>query len=43
MSKEPNQKKLDKPIKPGHFEFGYDSSLECLLADIGIKLISFQF
>ena len=42
--KRANQSKRDKPIKPGNWiiELGYQSSLECMLADIGIKLISYQ-
>ena len=45
MSKEQNQKKRNKPIKPGHkvFELGYQSPLERLLAEISIKLNALQF
>ena len=43
MSKERNQKKRDKPIKPGPSALGYQSSLERLLADISIKLNALHF
>ena len=46
MPEERNQKKRDKTIKPGylsHSALAYQSQLESLLADIGIKLNSLQF
>ena len=42
-SKEQNQRRQYKARALSHWELGYQSSLECLVADIGIKLISFQF
>ena len=41
MLEEQNREKRDKPIRPGHFELSYQSSLKRLLADISIKLKSF--
>ena len=41
MSEEQSQKR-DKPMKPGHWvsELGHQSSLEPMLANIGIKFFS---
>ena len=43
-SKDQNQKRWDKPIvwSLSRLELGYQSSIKCLLADIGIQLVSFQ-